>query len=75
MDSCLLQRILASAADANGEWQLPLSEEAVTAMSRAMDANADRVDEALLSYAYAYLRKAYKDNIPGAPCMYLICSS
>ena len=63
----LVQRILASAADANGEWQLPLSEDAVAAMSRAMDANADLVDEALLSYAYAYLRKAHKDKIPGSP--------
>ena len=43
-------------------------------MNAAMEANADRVDEALLSYAYAYLRKAHKDRIPGARlCPVTLC--
>ena len=36
-----------------------------------MDAQAEHINEALLSYAYAWMRKAMDDNIPGAPPAFL----
>ena len=65
-----MQSILTSAADSRGEWHLPLTAEALGAMETVMDANADDVNEALLSYAYAWLRKAHDDKIPGE-CVWL----
>ena len=65
--SSLLQDILTAAADeATGEWSLPLAPERVAAMGAVMDANADRLDEALLSNCYAWLRKASEENMEGA---------
>ena len=46
---------------------MPLSAASLAAMEAVMDANAEHVNEALLSYAYAWMRKAHDDKIPGAP--------
>ena len=34
-------------------------------MEAVMDTNAEHVNEALISYAYAWMRKAHDDKIPG----------
>lgn len=60
-----LQSILTAAADSRGEWHLPLSAESLSAMEAVMDANTEHVNEALISYAYAWMRKAHDDKIPG----------
>lgn len=61
-----LQTILKAAADKNtGEWELPLSKESLTAMSAVMDDNADKLDEALLSNCFAWMKKASEDNLDG----------
>lgn len=57
-----LQAILAAAADANGEWYLPLTKEQVSAVRAALDRNAEALDEALLSNAFAYIKKAGDDR-------------
>lgn len=60
--SKVLQAILTSAADENGEWYLPLTPSQVSAMRSALDAHADRLDEALLSNAFAWIRKCSEDG-------------
>lgn len=50
------QEIMTAAADDNGEWYLPLTAEQVAALRAALDRNADRLDEALLSNAFAWIR-------------------
>ena len=61
-----MQSILTAAADSRGEWHLPLTVESLEGMEAVMDANAEHVNEALVSYAYAWMRKAHDDKIPGA---------
>jgi hypothetical protein len=63
----VLQDILRAAADAQGAWYLPLPPDRVAAVRDAMERHATRLDEALLSNAFAYMRKAG----PGAarPCL------
>lgn len=61
-----LQTILKAAADKKtGEWELPLSKESIAAMSDVMDANAHKLDEALLSNCFAWMKKASEDNLDG----------
>ena len=61
-----LQTILKAASDKKtGEWELPLSKESIAAMSDVMDANADKLDEALLSNCFAWMKKASEDNLDG----------
>ena len=45
---------------------LPNSIPARTLLIQVMDANVDRLDEALLSNAFAWLRKASEDKLDGA---------
>lgn len=58
----VLQEVMSAAADANGEWYLPLSEVQVAGMRRALSDNSDRLDEALLSNAFAWIRKCSEDG-------------
>jgi len=65
-----LQRILAAGADDKGEWHLPLAVDRVAAMRAALDAEAGSADapldeEALLSNAFAWMRKAADDGQDG----------
>jgi hypothetical protein len=57
-----LQAVLAAAADANGEWYLPLAPEQVAAVRAALEARAGQLDEAFLSNAFAYIKKASDDR-------------
>ncbi|GAB4822728.1 hypothetical protein N2152v2_009774 [Parachlorella kessleri] len=61
----LLQKILTAAADGRGEWQVPLSPDKLQAMKKVMEDNSDRLDEALLSNAFAWLRKSSEDKMDG----------
>jgi hypothetical protein len=63
--AALLQTILRAAADDNGEWALPLPADRLAAMRRAMDENEAKLDEALLSNAFAWMRKASEDKLDG----------
>ena len=65
-----LQRILAAGADEKGEWHLPLAPDRVAAMRAALDAEAGSEgapldEEALLSNAFAWMRKAADDGQDG----------
>jgi hypothetical protein len=60
----MLEDVLRAAADPQtGEWQLPLSKEREAAMRSAMEAGIDRLDEALLSNCFAWMRKASDDGL------------
>lgn len=65
----VLQRILAAGADERGEWLLPLAPDRVAAMRAALDAAAAGPggldEEALLSNAFAWMRKASDDGQAG----------
>lgn len=63
--SQVLQDILVAAADERGEWVVPLSKSSMDAMNKAMDENVDKVDEAVLSNAFAWMRKASDDKLDG----------
>lgn len=66
-----LQRILAAGADAKGEWHLPLAPDRIASMRAALDAEAAATgdaaldEEALLSNAFAWMRKAADDGQDG----------
>jgi len=60
--SRVLQDIMTAAADDKGEWYLPLAPEQVQALREALDRHADRLDEALLSNAFAWIRKCSEDR-------------
>eukprot|EP00884_Botryococcus_braunii_P003527 jgi/Botrbrau1/13175/Bobra.242_1s0011.2 len=62
----ILQEILAAGADENGEWLLPLLPEQIQRMRQAINDRADLLDEALLSNAFAWMRKASDDAQTGA---------
>lgn len=59
----VLQEILRAAADANGEWYLPLEPGQVAAVRAALDRHADRLDEALLSNCFAWMKKCQDDRM------------
>jgi hypothetical protein len=59
----VLQEVLAAAADADGQWFLPLSPAQVAAVRAAMEARAEHLDEALLSNAFAWIRKCNEDGL------------
>jgi hypothetical protein len=65
----VLQRILAAGADERGEWHLPLEADRVAAMRAALDEAAAAPggldEEALLSNAFMWMRKASDDGQAG----------
>ncbi|KXZ43858.1 hypothetical protein GPECTOR_79g137 [Gonium pectorale] len=61
----VLQDILVAAADDKGEWYLPLTQEQVEGVREALDRHADRLDEALLSNAFAWIKKSSEDGFDG----------
>lgn len=60
-----LQAVLTAGADAAGEWHLPLDSDALTRMRTALNDAGDAVDEAFLSSAFAWMRKAAADDNDG----------
>lgn len=63
--SSILQDILISGADAKGEWEVPLPKPQLEAMEKAIAASGDKLDEAVLSNAFAWMRKANDDGLDG----------
>ncbi|KAK9809392.1 hypothetical protein WJX73_001610 [Symbiochloris irregularis] len=61
----VLQEIVRAAADERGEWHLPLTAQQRAAMQQAMEDRSEHLDEALLSNAYAWMRKASDDGLEG----------
>ncbi|GFR43033.1 hypothetical protein Agub_g4037, partial [Astrephomene gubernaculifera] len=58
----VLQDILVAAADEKGEWYLPLSDEQLQRMRQALERHSARLDEALLSNAFAWIKKSSEDG-------------
>jgi hypothetical protein len=67
MDSAskLIQEIVASAAEPNGEFIVPLSSARVQAMRALIQKNLESIDDGLLSTAFAYMKKAGDDGLEG----------
>jgi flagellar biosynthesis regulator FlaF len=62
----ILEQILIAGADEDtGEWMVPLAKSKVVAMKDVMVANADSIDEALLSSCFAWMKKASDDKLEG----------
>lgn len=61
--AAVLQDILKAAADDKGEWYLPLDPAQVTAVRAALDKHADRLDEAMLSNCFAWMKKCQDDRM------------
>lgn len=59
----VLQEILSAAADERGEWYLPLRPAQVKGMRVVIEENSERCDEALLSNAFAWIRKCNDDGL------------
>jgi hypothetical protein len=59
----VLQEVLAAAADADGQWYLPLSKAQVASVRAALDERSSMLDEALLSNAFAWIRKCNEDGL------------
>lgn len=60
-----LQSILASAAEENGEFLVPLSEAKVADLRKAVTERAAVLDETFLSTANAWMRKCEEDKLDG----------
>ena len=62
-----LTAIVASAAEADGQFQVPLSDAAVERMRAAVAeaSTAGTLDEGVVGNAYAWIRKASEDNLDG----------
>ncbi|EFJ51753.1 hypothetical protein VOLCADRAFT_103396 [Volvox carteri f. nagariensis] len=61
----VLQDILVAAADEKGEWYLPLTAEQVQRVRDALERHSSRLDEALLSNAFAWIKKSSEDGFDG----------
>eukprot|EP00198_Chlamydomonas_reinhardtii_P011959 XP_001701296.1 predicted protein [Chlamydomonas reinhardtii] len=61
----VLQDILVAAADDKGEWYLPLTDDQVESVREALNRHRDRLDEALLSNAFAWIKKSSEDGFDG----------
>jgi flagellar biosynthesis regulator FlaF len=61
--AAVLQDILKAAADEKGEWYLPLDPAQVAAVRAALDKHSDRLDEALLSNCFAWMKKCQDDRM------------
>jgi hypothetical protein len=61
--AAILGEILKAAADEKGEWYLPLEPNQVAAVRAALDKHSDRLDEALLSNCFAWMKKCQDDRM------------
>eukprot|EP00210_Caulerpa_lentillifera_P003798 g3627.t1 len=61
----LVTKILTSAADERGEWELPLAPDQLNALKQALLANKDNLDEAFLATVHAWMRKSAEDQVQG----------
>lgn len=61
--AAVLQDILKAAADQKGEWYLPLDAAQVASVRAALDKHSDRLDEALLSNCFAWMKKCQDDRM------------
>jgi hypothetical protein len=61
--AAILQEILKAAANEKGEWYLPLDPAQVSAVRAALDKHSDRLDEALLSNCFAWMKKCQDDRM------------
>lgn len=61
----VVQKVLAAAAEDNGEFELPLKPERVQAMRAALIERRQLVDEGVLSCIFAYMKKAGEDGLDG----------
>ena len=61
----LVQSIVATAAESNGEFVLPLTAERVTAMRSEIAKQREQIDEGILSTVFAYMKKANEDGLNG----------
>eukprot|EP00882_Tetradesmus_deserticola_P010074 GHRQ01010644.1.p1 GENE.GHRQ01010644.1~~GHRQ01010644.1.p1 ORF type:complete len:389 (+),score=148.19 GHRQ01010644.1:331-1497(+) len=59
----VLQEVLKAAADERGEWYLPLDKEQVSSVRAALERYSDRLDEALLSNCFAWMKKCQDDRM------------
>lgn len=60
--SQVMTNIMTAAADEKGEWYIPLTEEQVQKVRKALDIYEAQLDEALLSTAFAWIRKCTEDR-------------
>lgn len=58
----VLQNILVAAADDKGEWYLPLSADQLQRLRDALERHSSQLDEALLSNAFAWIKKSGEDG-------------
>ncbi|GMH37163.1 hypothetical protein BSKO_05036 [Bryopsis sp. KO-2023] len=63
--SQVLGEILKAGADETGNWNLPLGEKEINALNQALEDNKEHINEALLSNAFAWMRKASDDKLDG----------
>jgi len=61
----VVQQVLAAAAEADGQFELPLKPERVEAMRAALLERRQLVDEGVLSCLFAYMKKAGEDQLDG----------
>lgn len=61
--AAVLQEVLKAAADEKGEWYLPLDPEQVSSVRAALDKHSERLDEALLSNCFAWMKKCQDDRM------------
>ncbi|KAF8069580.1 PUR3 [Scenedesmus sp. PABB004] len=61
--AAVLQEVLKAAADDKGEWYVPLDSAQVAAVRAALEKHASRLDEALLSNCFAWMKKCADDGM------------
>eukprot|EP00879_Flechtneria_rotunda_P003482 GHRR01003711.1.p1 GENE.GHRR01003711.1~~GHRR01003711.1.p1 ORF type:complete len:319 (+),score=117.10 GHRR01003711.1:119-1075(+) len=61
--AAVLQEILKAGANEKGEWYLPLDPEQVSSMRQTVDKYSNRLDEALLSNCFAWMKKCQDDRM------------
>eukprot|EP00199_Chlamydomonas_sp_CCMP681_P005829 CAMPEP_0119101744 /NCGR_PEP_ID=MMETSP1180-20130426/711_1 /TAXON_ID=3052 ORGANISM="Chlamydomonas cf sp, Strain CCMP681" /NCGR_SAMPLE_ID=MMETSP1180 /ASSEMBLY_ACC=CAM_ASM_000741 /LENGTH=262 /DNA_ID=CAMNT_0007085911 /DNA_START=257 /DNA_END=1045 /DNA_ORIENTATION=+ len=57
-----LQEVMSAAADEKGEWYLPLTPTQVSAVRTAMEKRSEQLNEAMLSNAFAWIKKCQEDR-------------
>mmetsp|Transcript_38734 Transcript_38734/g.75746 ORF Transcript_38734/g.75746 Transcript_38734/m.75746 type:complete len:325 (+) Transcript_38734:1-975(+) len=61
----LVQMLLASAAEENGEFDVPLKPERVAFMRNKVKEQREAIDEGILATIFAYMKKANEDKLDG----------